>query len=138
MAAEIDFDRIQSLRLEYTDQYVVVEGRRPDLARFKGKVGRVITINWNGRALVQFDSGSDRGWYDLDLDDLRVVEPPGSSSGGTDTPNEASLSTAGTALGFKPSALEVARQAKEKATQEGGAKPPSGEASAPQPGPSQG
>lgn len=138
MAAEIDFDRIQRLRLEYTDQYVVVDGRRPELARFKGKIGRVITINWNGRALVQFDSGSDRGWYDLDLDDLRVVEPPGLAAGGS-PPNGTPPGEAAPGLGFKPSALEVARQAKEKAvSQEGGAKPSSGEAAPTRPGPSQG
>ncbi|MBC7336004.1 MAG: hypothetical protein H5U01_07000, partial [Clostridia bacterium] len=56
MAADLDYDRIENLRLEYTDQYVTVNSPRPELARFKGKVGRVITINWNGRALVQFDS----------------------------------------------------------------------------------
>jgi len=65
--------RVERLRLEYTDKYVVVDGNRPDLARFAGKVGRVHTVNAAGRALVEFD---DRGRYDLELDFLKVVDKP--------------------------------------------------------------
>lgn len=67
-------ERVEKLRFEYTDQYVVVEGDLPRLARFKGKVGQVRTINVNGRALVEFES--DRGRYDLELDYLKVVDKP--------------------------------------------------------------
>ena len=67
-------ERVEKLRLEYTDQYVVVEGDLPQLAQFKGKVGQVRTINVNGRALVEF--GTDRGRYDLELDYLKVVDKP--------------------------------------------------------------
>ncbi|NLS92597.1 MAG: hypothetical protein GXX96_10590 [Planctomycetaceae bacterium] len=67
-------DRVERLRLEYTDQYVVVEGDRPQLVRYRGKVGQVRTINANGRALVEFES--DRGRYDLELDYLKVVDKP--------------------------------------------------------------
>ncbi len=67
-------ERVEKLRLEYTDQYVAVEGALPQLARFKGKVGQVRTINVNGRALVEFES--DRGRYDLELDYLKVVDKP--------------------------------------------------------------
>lgn len=67
-------DRVEKLRFEYTDQYVVVEGNLPQLARFRGKIGRVHTINGNGRALVEFET--DRGRYDLELDDLKVVDKP--------------------------------------------------------------
>ena len=67
-------ERVEKLRLEYTDQYVAVEGDLPRLARFKGKVGQVRTINVNGRALVEFDD--DRGRYDLELDYLKVVDKP--------------------------------------------------------------
>jgi hypothetical protein len=72
----MQFDRIQKLREDYTDQYVVVDASRPELVRFKGAVGQVKTINHNGRALVQFDLDSNRGWYDIDLDFLKVVEKP--------------------------------------------------------------
>ena len=67
-------ERVEKLRFEYTDQYVVVEGDLPQLVRFKGKVGQVRTINVNGRALVEFES--DRGRYDLELDYLKVVDKP--------------------------------------------------------------
>jgi len=126
MAADMDYDRIQNLRLEYTDQYVTVNSPRPELARFKGKIGRVITINWNGRALVQFDSGADRGWYDIDLDDLRVVDPPASKTPeGAASP--ASVPKEGPQhVEYKPSALEVARQARDKTHAQ-----PSGQSGAP-------
>ena len=67
-------ERVEKLRVEYTDQYVVVEGDLPQLSQFKGKVGQVRTINVNGRALVEF--GTDRGRYDLELDYLKVVDKP--------------------------------------------------------------
>jgi hypothetical protein len=69
-------ERIERLRQEYTDQYVVVDGSRPELARFKDVVGQVKTINCNGRALVEFDGNSNRGWYDIELDYLKVVDEP--------------------------------------------------------------
>lgn len=67
-------ERVEKLRLEYTDQYVVVDGDSPHLARFKGKVGRVHTINQNGCALVEFEG--DRSRHDLELDFLKVVDKP--------------------------------------------------------------
>ncbi len=69
-------ERIEKLKEEYTDRYVVVDASRPELARFKGFYGQVKTINCNGRALVQFDADSNRGWYDIELDFLKVVEKP--------------------------------------------------------------
>lgn len=114
MAADLDYDRIENLRLEYTDQYVTVNSPRPELARFKGKVGRVITINWNGRALVQFDSAVDRGWYDIDLDDLRVVDPPSSKTGQGASSSASAPKEGAQHVEYKPSALEVARQARDK------------------------
>lgn len=69
-------DEIEHLRRQYTDRYVVVKADRPRLARFRGVVGQVKTINCNGRALVQFNTDNDRGWYDLEIDDLEVVERP--------------------------------------------------------------
>ncbi|MBN2021818.1 MAG: hypothetical protein JW809_03410 [Pirellulales bacterium] len=68
-------ERIDALRHEYTDRYVVVVPNGPNLARFHDKVGRVATITAEGRALVQFD-GADRARYDLELDFLKVVDRP--------------------------------------------------------------
>jgi hypothetical protein len=109
----MDFEHLRSLRFEYEDQFVVIEGDRPELLRFKGKMGRVKTINCNGRALVQFDSGNDRGWYDIDLDFLRVVEPPPSdtTAGG---PLPLSTEKPAQPTEYRPSALELARQSKEQ------------------------
>ena len=69
-------ERIEKLRQQYTDQYVTVDAERPELARFKGTVGQVKTVNMSGRALVQFVEDSNRGWYDVELDYLKVVDKP--------------------------------------------------------------
>ncbi len=71
----LSFDRIEKLGEEYADQEVRVDPAVPELARFRGKVGRVVTINQNGRALVVFE-GPDCGRYDIELDHLRVVDLP--------------------------------------------------------------
>jgi hypothetical protein len=68
-------ERLEKLRTEYTDQLVVVDAARPELARFQGMTGRVKTVNFNGRALVEFDGNNNRGRYDIELDYLKVVEP---------------------------------------------------------------
>lgn len=68
-------ERIEKLRQEYTGQHVVVDSEQAELARFAGKPAQVKTINFNGRALVQFE-GADRSWYDIELDHLKVVDQP--------------------------------------------------------------
>jgi len=70
------FDQIEKLKQEYTDKYVVVDGSRPELARFDGFTGRVKTVNMSGRALVEFDAWNNIGWYDIDVDFLKVVPKP--------------------------------------------------------------
>lgn len=70
------FEHIEKLKGDYTDQYVVVDASRPELARFKGTTGRVKTVNMNGMALVEFDQYSNIGWYDIDVDYLKVVPKP--------------------------------------------------------------
>jgi hypothetical protein len=71
------FDQIEQLKREYTDKYVVVDEGRPELARFGGQVGLVKTINMNGRALVEFqDYIANIGWFDIELDFLKVVPKP--------------------------------------------------------------
>ena len=52
----------EELKREWTDQYVEVNPERPELKRFAGVVGRVVTVNFNNKALVDFQDG---GWYDI-------------------------------------------------------------------------
>ena len=70
------FDHIEQLKQEYTDKYVVVDESRPELRRFNGMTGTVRTVNMNGRALVEFDAYLNIGWYDIDVDFLKVIDKP--------------------------------------------------------------
>lgn len=54
--------QIEALKREWTDQLVEVDATRPELKRFAGLVGRVVTVNLNHKALVDF---ADGGWYDI-------------------------------------------------------------------------
>lgn len=68
---------IEKLQREYSDKYVVVDAERPEFARFKNLVGQVKTVNMGGRALVEFlDYHLNVGWYDIDVDFLKVVDKP--------------------------------------------------------------
>jgi len=69
-------DEVQKLKQQYTDQYVVVDAQRPELARFQNMTGQIKTFNMNGRALVQFDGDNNRGRYDIDMGFLRIVDKP--------------------------------------------------------------
>jgi hypothetical protein len=64
----------EALKQEWTDQYVEVNPDRPELRRFVGIVGRVVTVNWNNKALVDFQDG---GWYDItaSTEFLRKLDP---------------------------------------------------------------
>ena len=42
-------EQIEQMKRDYTDKYVVVDGTRPELARFRDVVGRVKTVNMSGR-----------------------------------------------------------------------------------------
>ena len=54
---------VDDLKRAWTDKFVRVKpGARPELLRFEGKVGRVITVNYGGRAVVDFADGA---WYDI-------------------------------------------------------------------------
>ena len=71
------FDRIEKLKQNYANQYVMVDASRPELARFRDLTGQVKTVNMSGRALVEFDTNSNNiGWYDIELDFLKVVNKP--------------------------------------------------------------
>jgi len=52
----------ETLKREWTDQFVEVNPDYPELQRFKGLVGRVITVNYNGKAIIDFQDGA---WYDV-------------------------------------------------------------------------
>ena len=52
----------EALKRAWTDQYVEVNPEQPELKRFEGIVGRVVTVNCNNKALVDFQDG---GWYDI-------------------------------------------------------------------------
>src|SRR5262249_25036671 len=54
--------RLEALRAEWTDQFVRVNPARPELKRFGETIGRVVTVNWSGKALIDFQDG---GWYDI-------------------------------------------------------------------------
>jgi hypothetical protein len=64
----------EQLKKEWTDQYVLVKPDRPELKRFEGVVGRVVTVNWNCKALIDFQDG---GWYDItaSTDCLTKLDP---------------------------------------------------------------
>jgi hypothetical protein len=66
--------RYEALKREWTDQFVTVNEERPELRRFAGVVGRVITVNCNLKALVDFQDGA---WYDItaSTDFLRKLDP---------------------------------------------------------------
>jgi len=66
--------RCEALKREWTDQYVEVNPERPELKRFVGIVGRVVTVNQNNKALVDFQDG---GWYDINASEecLRKLDP---------------------------------------------------------------
>ena len=71
------FEQIEKVKQEYTDKYVKVDANRAELARFRDLVGQVKTVNMSGRALVEFmDYHLNIGWFDIDLDYLKVVDKP--------------------------------------------------------------
>lgn len=64
----------EALKREWTDQFVEVNVERPELKRFAGIVGRVVTVNQSNKALVDFQDG---GWYDISASEeyLRKLDP---------------------------------------------------------------
>ena len=55
-------NQFEALKREWTDQFVTVNPDYPELKRFAGIVGRVVTVNYNNKALIDFQDG---GWYDV-------------------------------------------------------------------------
>lgn len=69
-----DLAHTEQLKSEWTDQYVTVKGDRPELQRFHGIIGRVVTVNYNNKAVIDFQDG---GWYDIaaSADYLTKLDP---------------------------------------------------------------
>ena len=59
LANDPSFD---ALKREWTDEFIEVNAERPELKRFAGIVGRVVTVNFNRKAVIDFQDG---GWYDI-------------------------------------------------------------------------
>lgn len=57
------------LQLEWTGKPVQVKSSRSELSRFANKTGTVITMNKNGKCLVDFHDG---GWYDIEPNELII------------------------------------------------------------------
>ena len=54
---------VDALRVKWSDRLVSVKvGIRDDLKRFEGQVGRIVTVNYSGRAVIDFADGA---WYDI-------------------------------------------------------------------------
>lgn len=68
--------RAEQLKRDLTDKYVVVRSGVPELQRFQGRTGTVKTVNMSCRALVEFESEVDIGWYDIDPGYLTVIDQP--------------------------------------------------------------
>ena len=56
------FDEAEELKLAWTDKYVRMKPGFAEYKRFEGKVGRVVTVNYGGQAIVDFADGA---WYDI-------------------------------------------------------------------------
>ena len=67
-----DFADIDVLKRQWTNKKVTVDTSRPELRRFEGMVGTVITVNMNGKCIVLFQE--EWGRYDIDPRYLRPVE----------------------------------------------------------------
>jgi len=66
------YDEAEALKRLWTDKFVRVKPGHPEYARFGTKIGRVVTVNYGGKAIVDFADGA---WYDLPATDtfLEVV-----------------------------------------------------------------
>ena len=71
---------VDALKQSWTDRLVRVKpGVKPELKRFEGRVGRVVTINYGGRAVLDFADGA---WYDLaDFEALLEAVPAEEAKG---------------------------------------------------------
>jgi hypothetical protein len=68
-------DDLENLKRRYAGGRVTVDARRPELVSLAGLAGRVIVINCNGLALVQFD-GPVPAWRDINPEFLKLEPSP--------------------------------------------------------------
>ena len=66
---------IQRLKRQYAGKRVTGDARRPELTRFAGMAGRVVAVNFNGQALVEFD-GPNPSRYDIAPEFLKLEPSP--------------------------------------------------------------
>lgn len=66
------YEEAEALKRVWTDKFVRVKPGHAEYERFNGKIGRVVTVNYGGKAIVDFADGA---WYDLPATDavLEVV-----------------------------------------------------------------
>lgn len=64
---------VDALKRQWTDKFVRVKPGQERWSRFADRTGRVVTVNYGGRAVVDFGDG---GWYDVPQfqDVLEIVE----------------------------------------------------------------
>lgn len=140
------FDQIEKLKREFTDKYVVVDERLPELHRFKGKTGLIKTVNMSGKALVSFDGDNNIAWYDIGLDFLKIVpkpepkaeeEKPAKKAAPAAKPAEAKEAAAPKPAAAAPAAGEKKMSVAEmlRAAKAGGAAPAAAAPAAPKPAP---
>lgn len=66
------FEEAEQLKAAWSDKFVRVKPGFEQYKRFEGLIGRVITVNYGGKAIVDFADGA---WYDVPATDqyLEVV-----------------------------------------------------------------
>lgn len=69
----VDLDKMDELKRVWTDRYVTAKSELPELKRFDGRVGRVVTVNYSGKAIVDFADGA---WYDIPASEEHLVVLP--------------------------------------------------------------
>ena len=103
---------LEKLRKEFTNELVTLNEARPGLERFQEMVGRVVTVDAAGQALVQFNGFPAR--YAIGVDHLRVVDQTISLVENTDRQPGPRLVPVN--VEYEPSELEKARLADGKAS----------------------
>jgi hypothetical protein len=64
---------IDILKKKFAGRKVTIDAQRPELVRMADLHGKVIAINCNGCALVQFE-GVDSAWYEIEPEYLKIEE----------------------------------------------------------------
>jgi hypothetical protein len=59
------------LKKKFAGKSILLDAQRPELVRLADLRGKVITVNCNGRALVQFE-GPDEAWYEIEPEYLKI------------------------------------------------------------------